>query len=419
MFNKKTIDIAVLGAGPAGLIAAHTLADKGVDFVLIDREERTNTHSYALALHPETLELLNRLNIIDPVLEQATRLQRAALFDESQKQRAVIDYSQLPVKYPFLAIIAQNELENILVKALKKKGHKPMWRHRARCITQSSDGVAFTVDRLTDGVTGYAMAHMETEIDKIFEYKANYLIAADGFESQARKSAGISFPEIGPSLDYAVFEFETNTRLLSEMRMMIEGDRTHLYWPLGDGRCRFSFQMEPGFAERGSFNKSHQLVDREAQNAPELSDHHLNTLLKLHAPWFIGSTKDVKWRAVVHFERRLADHFGKDRIWLAGDAAHMAAPAGMLSMNVGMHEAADLATRLGAGTSDDARLFSLNAYTQNCSSEWRRLLDMDFRIVGDGIGAEWLLQHRNNVIGNLPVSGESFHSVLKQLHLAK
>lgn len=419
MFNKKTIDIAVLGAGPAGLTAAHALADKGVDFVLLDREQHTNTHSYALALHPETLELLDSLHIVEPVLKKAQRLSRATIFDDNHRQRAEINYSELPVKYPFLAVIGQDKLEAILVKTLADKGHRPMWNHRVRCIEQSAAHLAFTVDRLTEGMTGYAVAHMETEIDKVFEYKANYMIAADGHESIARTSAGITFPEINQGLDYAVFEFETNSRLLTEMRMIIEGSRTHIYWPMGSQRCRFSFQMPPGFAQRHSFNKDHQWVDSDAQHVPELSNRHLNLLLKQHAPWFIGSADDVKWRAMVHFEKHLVDQFGKKRIWLAGDAAHMTPPAGMLSMNIGMHEAADLAERLSMDRSDEVRQFRLNAYNTDRSGEWRRLLDIDHRIVGHDATARWLLDHHENVVGNLPASGESLEAVLKQLHLTE
>jgi len=417
MFNKKSVNIAVLGSGPAGLTAAHILAEREVDFVLLDRAPRTHTHSYALALHPDTLELLDALDMIEPVLDSALRLRRSTIFDQENQQRAVIDFSELPVKYPFLAVIGQNELEAILVQGLAKKGHHPMWNHRVRCIEPSDDAVRFTVDRLTEGSTGYAVAHTEQEIDKIFEYTADYMIAADGYGSMARKAANIAFPEFAQSLDYAVFEFETNSRPLTEMRMMIDGDRTHVYWPLGEGRCRFSFQMPSGFAEKNSFNTEHQFIDRKAQDSEELSDTNLDRLLHQHAPWFIGSSKDVKWRVLVHFEKRLAESFGSGRIWLAGDAAHTAPPAGILSMNVGMLEGADLAERLSAETSNDSRQFHLDAYNLDRVTEWRRMLDIDKQIVGHGSDAKWLLQHRSNIMGNLPASGQSYTEILQQLKL--
>lgn len=419
MFNHKTVDIAVLGAGPAGLTAAHTLADKGMDFVLLDREAHTNTRTHTLALHPETLELLEALNVLDPVLEAATKLHRASIFDQALERRAVINYGELPVKFPFLAVIGQDKLEAILVRTLKEKGHKPMWHHRARCIEQSDSSVSFTVDRLTEGMTGYAVAHMETEIDKIFEYNANYLIAADGHASQARTSAGIIFPEMAHSLDYAVFDFKTDATLLTEMCMTLDGNRTHVYWPIGNHRCRFSFQMSDEFTDRGAFNKEHELIDPAAQHVPELEDSNLKALLKAHAPWFKGTVDEVQWRSMVHFEKHLVDRFGNKRIWLAGDAAHMTPPAGMLSMNIGMHEAADLATRLSNDLSDEVREFRLHAYGSDRMGEWRRLLDMDHHIIGHDTTAKWLLDHRANIIGNLPASGESLTAILKQLHLTE
>ncbi|MGZ0706724.1 FAD-dependent oxidoreductase [Coraliomargarita sp. W4R53] len=417
MFNKKSVDIAVLGAGPVGLTAAHILADKGMDFVLLERAARTHNHSYALALHPDTLELLDAIGVVKPVLERALRLRRSTFFDQTNKQRAEIDYSELPVKYPFLAVIGQNELEAILVDTLAKKGHKPKWNHRVRGIEPSAEGVHFTVDHLMEGTTGYAVAHTEQEIDKIYEYQAEYILAADGFDSMARKAAGIAFPEIKSSLDYAVFEFETNTRLLTEMRMMVDNDKTHIYWPLGNGRCRFSFQMPQNFAQKHSFNKDHSMIDNMAQDSSELSNAHLDYLLHEHAPWFIGSSQDVKWRVMVHFEKHLADTFGDGRIWLAGDAAHMAAPAGILSMNVGMLEGADLAEKLSADTSEEGRQFRLSAYNLDRVTEWRRLFDVDQNIVGKGSTAEWLLRHRSSIIGNIPVSGQAYTEVLSQLKL--
>jgi NADPH-dependent dioxygenase len=418
MFNKKSVDIAVLGAGPAGLTAAHVLADRGMDFALLEREPRCHAHSYALALHPDTMELLDQLGVAQTILKRAHPLRRATLFDATNTQRALIDYGALDVKYPHLTVIGQNELEAILIDSLAHKGHPPMWQHRVRGIHQDESSVQFTVDRLSEGMTGYAVAHIEQEIDKIFDYKAQYMIAADGYDSMARQAAGIGFPEVAPSLDYAVFEFQTNVKLLTEMRMMVDGDKTHIYWPLGDGRCRFSFQMPAGFAKDKSFNKDHKLIDPQAQNVPELSNEHLDQLLHRHAPWFIGSSQDVKWRVMVHFERRLAESFGQGRIWLAGDAAHMAAPAGMLSMNVGMLEAADLAEKLSSETSDTGREFRLDAYDLDRENEWHFLFDIDQKIFGNGETAEWLLQHRANLIGNLPASGQILSEVFRQLHLS-
>ena len=122
MFNHKKTDIAVLGAGPVGLIAAHALADRNIDYVLFDREQRTNIHSYALALHPDTLELLDSFGLAERILENSLQLPSVCIYEDDHP-KATLDYSRLPLKYPFLTVISQGELEEILVDSLKKKSY--------------------------------------------------------------------------------------------------------------------------------------------------------------------------------------------------------------------------------------------------------------------------------------------------------
>ena len=243
MFNNRKTDIAVLGAGPVGLVAAHALTNHHVDYVLFDQKQPKNPHSYGLALHPQTLELLESLDLVEPILEKALRLQKISIY-ENDKEKVTLDYSMLPLKYPFLAVIDQSELERILTDSLTRKSHKPLWNHRVRFIEDKGSELKLMVDRLIEGMTGYATAHYEMQIDKTFTYTANYVIGADGHDSKARSGAGIEFEEYNQSADYAIFEFSTQADLPMEMRLIIQEDKTHVYWPLPGNRCRWSFQVK-------------------------------------------------------------------------------------------------------------------------------------------------------------------------------
>lgn len=413
MFNHKHTDIVVLGAGPVGLTAAHALAKKQMDYVLLDREQRTNTHSYALALHPETLELLDTFDLADQILAQSLQLPRIRIY-ENDHEKAVLDYSLLPLKYPFLTVISQGELEHILVDHLPKQ---PLWQHRVRQIDNHPQALHVSVDRLMEGMTGYAVAHIELQIDKILDYQANYLIGADGYASVARRSAGIDFPEVTQRAHYAVFEFATDAEMPDEMRIMIQDQQTHIFWPLPNGHCRWSFQIPSNESLQGARDKDHHLIQPDTHSTPTLERAHLIRLLGEHAPWFQGSIGEIQWRAQVPFEQRLANAFGKDRIWLAGDSAHMTPHAGILSMNVGMREAFDLVERLSTQRDDPARQAALRDYNQHRLAEWEHLLDLDHHISAVDQTARWVLGHRSNLIGNIPASGETLTELLAQLHL--
>jgi hypothetical protein len=87
-------------------------------------------------------------------------------------------------------------------------------------------------------------------------------------------------------------------------------------------------------------------------------------------------------------------------------------------MNVGMLEAADLATCLSQDSSESSRQANLKAYNTKHLEAWQRLLDADHTITGLDASATWLLEHRENLIANLPASGETLTEVLNQLHLS-
>jgi 2-polyprenyl-6-methoxyphenol hydroxylase-like FAD-dependent oxidoreductase len=417
MFNKKKSDIVVLGAGPVGLTAAHALHRRGADYVLLDRGRRTHTHSYALALHPGTLDLLDSLDLAGPVLEKARRITRVALY-EGAAEKAVLDYGKLPGKHPFIAVIAQGELESVLAGELGvRKAHKPLWNHRARFVDAVPDGLDVSVDRLEESMTGYAVAHIDMQVDKVLHFQTRHLLGADGHESIARRIAGIDFPQTAPHSDYAVFEFKTDANLADEMRLIIDGERTHVFWPLPGGYCRWSFQVAPDEAPVDSLEKDHLLVQFGDSGFPLLDREHLDGFLARHAPWFKGSVERLRWRMMVRFQQRLASAFGNGRIWLAGDAAHMAPPAGMLSMNVGMREVADLVDRLGEA--DDAkRQAALQDYDAERRAEWKRLLDGGAGIVAGKDADPWVAKHKDRLAGNIPATGATLDALLKQAGLS-
>lgn len=416
MFNHKETDIIVLGAGAVGLIAAHALERRKANYVLLDQKQPKNFYSYALALHPQTLEVLDSLDLAEPVLENALKLQKVSIY-EKDTEKAMLDYSTLPLKYPFLAVIGQSEFEKILVDQLVRKHRKPLWNHRVRFIEDDGSKVKVSVDRLIERSTGYAVSHLENEIDKSFDYMAKYLIGADGHNSTARRCAGIDFSEFRQSADYAIFEFTTKADLPMEMRVIVQDDKTHIYWPLSGERCRWSFQIESDSVPAHLLERNHQLTSLETRQIPALSKEHLYELLSENAPWFQGTIQSVNWRMVIRFEHRLAESFGKSRIWLAGDAAHITPPAGILSMNVGIREAVDLVDRLDSAKTDAEQQKSLEKYNQHYRDEWQYLLDLDHHISAADKSAHWLLNHHDSFVCNIPATGETLTELLAQVHL--
>src|SRR3954454_24848962 len=93
-------EVLVAGAGPVGLMAALTLAEQGIQVQIVDQEKRPAARSYALALHPQSLRLLDEVGLADELLERAHRIERLAFY-EGMERRGEVDPPPPPAGIPF------------------------------------------------------------------------------------------------------------------------------------------------------------------------------------------------------------------------------------------------------------------------------------------------------------------------------
>ena len=71
--------VLVVGAGPAGLLTAAELQRRGVECLLIDAHERPLDWDRATVVHPRSLEILDTLGILDPLLAAGVKQRRARI----------------------------------------------------------------------------------------------------------------------------------------------------------------------------------------------------------------------------------------------------------------------------------------------------------------------------------------------------
>ena len=386
MVRKREAEVVVVGAGPVGLLAAISLKTGGVDVHIYDAGSRTAAHSYALVLHPGTLCLLDRLGLAGSCIEAGRVVNRIDVY-EGTERREQLDLSRLPGPHPNVVILPQSALESILEEALLKLGVKVEWDHRVQSLEPSAEHVALSVARLDKVSTGYPVSHMEVVVDKMIDIVAKYVVAADGFDSFVRRRLGTPYADQGRGQLYSVFQFVTGRGAPSDGRLMVEKDRVGGYWPLPDGRCRISFP-----------------IDQPAEHRPDPAK--LRELLSSRAPWFQGEIGGIEWTALGLFERKLVTSFGADRIWMAGDAAHLTGPLGGQSMNVGLREADDLADRLVRVLRPGGPPGLLEQYDASRAAEWRNLFGTDARY-----GSRQAL-----LLPCIPASGGDLAALLGQLN---
>ena len=143
----------------------------------------------------------------------------------------------------------------------------------------------------------------------------------------------------------------------------------------------------------------------------------LEQLIAARAPWCTARPTQIYWSTLGLFERRLTRRFGKGAVWLAGDAAHQAAPVGVHSMNSGLVEARELASRMSRIQRAGAAPSLLQEFGTETHDAWGRLLDAGRAVRALPEVAPWVRQAAGRIVACIPASGDDLEPLLNQIGL--
>ena len=253
--------------------------------------------------------------------------------------------------------------------------------------------------KLDQVASGYPVARNEWVVVASETIRPEFVIGADGYDSAVRRMAGIEMEEHGAGQVFSVYEVEAAGDLPAEVRVILDPDLTSVYWPLEQGRCRWGFQI-------------HEAAGHEA------SMERLAQLIAARAPWFTAQPTQIYWSTLGLFESRLARSFGQGGAWLAGDAAHLAAPVGVHSMNSGLVEARELATRMMRILRAGGEASLLREFATQTHGAWQRLLGAGREVRALPGADPWVREARARIVASIPASGDDLEPLLQQIGLS-
>jgi 2-polyprenyl-6-methoxyphenol hydroxylase-like FAD-dependent oxidoreductase len=398
MFRHTDPEVLVVGAGPVGLIAALFLKRQGIDVQIIDKDQRTTQQSYALAIHPRALRVFDEAGLADRLISAGRKLTKVAYY-EGRERRAEIDYSALASEHPYLLVVRQSVLESAAAEALREEKLTIHWRHRLQALSVDGGTIQAQVEELEQVGGGYAVSQGEWVVARSKVIRPAYVIGADGYDSAVRRLLGIEMEEQGARELFSVYETEAAGELPAEARVILDPDLTSVYWPLEAGRCRWGFQIRDASEHVASMERLEQLI-------------------AARAPWCTARPTGIYWSTLGLFERRLARSFGHQGVWLAGDAAHQAAPIGVHSLNSGLVEARELAARISRILRAGGPPSLLQEFATENHAAWLSLLGGGERVRALPGADPWVQQTRARILACVPASGDEIAPLLGQIALA-
>lgn len=298
-------EVAVIGGGLAGMIAAVALARGGRNVALVappsPKEDRRTT-----ALMDQSIRFLDRLTLWEKLRPAAAPLTSMRIIDGTNRllrapttsfRSAEVGLEAFGYNFPNKALM------DVLEAAVAAEGNITRFTVMAETIGISSEAVTI---KLSDGE----------------EISADFVIGADGRKSKLRETAGIdvrtwSYPQSAMVLNFAhtlphqniSTEFHTEHGPFTQVPL--PGNRSSLVWVQNPSDA--TARIELSLAELGN------VVEERMQS-------------------ILGKVDVEEGVQIWPLSGMMAHHFGKGRIALIGEAAHVFPPIGAQGLNLSLRD---------------------------------------------------------------------------------
>jgi 2-polyprenyl-6-methoxyphenol hydroxylase-like FAD-dependent oxidoreductase len=308
--------VLIVGAGPTGLVLALWLTRLGVPFRIIEKNSGPGQASRAMAVQARTLEFYQQMGFATEVIDRGIKMEKLHLH-AGGRVVAKLDFGHLGPgisPFPFALSFPQDEHEQLLITHLTAAGVKIDWNTE---LTQFTDDG----QRIT--------ATLATPLGEE-KCEAAWLCGCDGARSSVRNILNLGFS--GGTYDQVFFVADVDAT----------GDAA--------GKCINIFLTDNDFCIIFPIRTSGmiRLIGIVPQDLASREDLAFEDVQPYVTKLTALQIRKVNWFSKYHVHHRVADHFHKGRVFIAGDAGHIHSPVGGQGMNTGIGDAVNLAWKLAA-----------------------------------------------------------------------
>ncbi|MEV7013956.1 FAD-dependent monooxygenase [Streptosporangium sp. NPDC051022] len=313
--------VAIVGGGPTGLALALGLARYGVASVVLEADDTVCSGSRAGAITRRTLEIFERLGVVDPVLAKGFAWSTGRTFLRDQEVFTLRMPTDDDQKYPPGMSLQQNYVEQYLLDEVERYPDliEVRWQNSLTGLEAGPDGVRLSVSTPKGD---YSM-------------EAGYVVACDGGRSTVRAELGLEMHGTTHEGRYVIIDIRIDT----------EG------FPIGR-RCWFDPPSNPG-STLLMYTKPDNMVRFDYQLRPEedaeeaMRPENVLPRVQRHLE-MMGVTREWEpvWLSLYRAHAVTLDDYRHGRVLFAGDAAHLVPIFGVRGMNSSLDDAHNLAWKL-------------------------------------------------------------------------
>ena len=341
--TKIDTPILIAGGGPVGMLLAMELADKGVEFLLVNDQPTTRTHPQAGTINSRTMEHFRRLGLSEEIRMTGLPMDHPA---DSVYVTRIAEFELLRHEMPTLREKIGNPGPWGETKLTPEPIHRSNQRHFEPLMYER-----ITSTDCADVRFGWRLVSFEDKGDHVVaqieqmesghleRVNCCYLVGCDGAKGPVRRSLGIKYS--GRSSSESAFY---DGRMLSIFVKSDEiADSANMknawhYWTI-NSKGRTDFITLNGAGEYMVLAEVHSDAPMDELDVRGM----VSNAVGADVEFEVASVRE--WLAGLAV---VADEYQRGRVLLAGDAVHLFTPSGGFGFNTGADDAANLGWKLAA-----------------------------------------------------------------------
>ncbi|WP_397454868.1 bifunctional 3-(3-hydroxy-phenyl)propionate/3-hydroxycinnamic acid hydroxylase [Pseudomonas versuta] len=338
-----TTDVAIVGAGPVGLMIANYLGQCGVNVTLVEKLASLIDYPRAIGLDDESLRTFQAVGLAENVLPHTTPWHAMRFLTPKGRCFADIQPKTDEFGWSRRNAFIQPLADRVLFEGLARFANvKVLFSRELEGFEQSESGVALT------------LKNSEGRSERL---QAKYLIGCDGGNSLVRRSLDISFEGKTAPNQWIVVDIANDPLATPHVYLCCDPVRPYVSAALPHGVRRFEFMVMPGETE-AELSKPEKMRKLLAKVLPNPDNIEL-----------------IRSRVYTH-NARLAGQFRQGRVLLAGDAAHIMPVWQGQGYNSGMRDASNLAWKLSLVIKGLAADSLLDSYEQERRDHAKAMINL-------------------------------------------